>query len=178
MPSFVKLNARIEYSFCNEGVRHVDGVRDRSQKNQRPQSEDRARSPCFKREHEHDEREYIGSRDRKEGRARDAYEHDNESEHAALDNASGEPFLELFIPSLIDFPRHHAGGESVDAPNNPPVVMGVHIVLAQGGDQYRTSYQGNEQSDPRMPAKPDQAHGENDIGVELGADAPARHVPG
>src|SRR5207249_10642729 len=101
-----------------------------------------------------------------------------EYELGPLDTACGELFVDVFVPALIEFPRHHPGGESVDAPNNPPVVMGLHIVLAQGGDQYRTSYQGNEQSDPRMPAKPDQAHGENDIGVELGADAPARHVPG
>ncbi len=56
--------------------------------------------------------------------------------------------------------------------------MGVHVALAQGRDQYRASDQGDRQGDPCVLAKSDQAQGEDDVGVELRADAPARQVPG
>src|SRR6266446_6534560 len=153
MPSFVQLIARIEHSFCNENVRHVDGVRDRSQKNQRSQSKDRARRSCFKREDEHDECENIRGCDRQESRASRTYEYDNESECAPLNNTSGEPFPELAIPISIDVPGNRPGGKSVYAPNNPPVVIGAHVALAQGRDQYRTSNHCEERTDPCMLAK-------------------------
>src|SRR5258706_3149231 len=98
MPSCVKLSPRIEHSFCDEDVSHVDGVRNRPEENQGSQPEDRARSASLEREDEHDEREHVGGRDRQEGGARDAYEHHNESEHPPFSNASVKPFPELAPP--------------------------------------------------------------------------------
>ena len=54
----------------------------------------------------------------------------------------------------------------------------MHVLLAQGHDQYRASDHGEKQGDPSMLAEADQAHSEDDVGVELRADAPARHIPG
>src|SRR5258706_4166587 len=155
VPQLFERSAGVEHSSRNEEVRHVDGIRDGPQENQRSQSEDRTGGSRFKRKDQHDQSEYIGRCDRKESGAGRAYDRENQSECAAFSDSPGQPPFELAVPSSIDAPRHAPGGKSVDAPDDAPVVFRSHVVLAQCRDQYRTPNNGDEQSDPSMLAKPD-----------------------
>ena len=56
--------ARVEQSSRDEDVRHIDGIRDGPQENQRSQPQERAGRSRFERKDQHYQPEYIGSCDR------------------------------------------------------------------------------------------------------------------